>query len=69
MEDMHALNQLSHDYMSSELRSFIRRIDQSGVAVIVDDEAESVVMAQIRPRKTKHGGGESETTKSPSFRI
>jgi hypothetical protein len=55
--------------MSSELRSFIRRIDQSGVAVIVDDEAESVVMAQIRPRKTKHGGGESETTKSPSFRI
>ena len=69
MEDIQALNQLSHDYMSSELRSFIRRIDESGAAVFVDDEGESVKMVQIRPRKTKHGGGESEPTKSRTFRI
>jgi len=68
MEDIQALNQLSHDYMNSELRSFIRRINASGVAVLVDDEAESVKMVHIRPRKTKHGGGESRP-KSASFRI
>lgn len=69
MEDMHALNQLSHDYMSSELRSFIRRINGSGAAVFVDDEGESVKMVQIRPRNSKHGGGESESTKTHPFRI
>lgn len=58
-EDMQALNRLSHDYMGGELRAFIRKLDRRGGAVFLDDEAETVSMIQIRPRKSRHAGGEA----------
>ncbi len=57
-DDIDSLNRLSQDYMGSELKTFIRKIERNGEVVIVDDEKEKVSMVQIRPRKSKHGGGE-----------
>jgi DNA helicase HerA-like ATPase len=56
--DIQAINALSQDYMGGELKTFIRRLQRRGEAVLVDDEQEKVTMAQIRPRKSRHGGGE-----------
>jgi len=58
-EDMKSLNKLSQDYMSGELKTYVQNIDNVGEAVYVDDEEETVKMVQIRPRKSKHVGGEA----------
>ncbi|HPZ08639.1 MAG TPA: ATP-binding protein, partial [Candidatus Eremiobacteraeota bacterium] len=58
-EDIQSLNALSADYMGNELKTFIKKISRCGEAVIVDDEKEKVAIIGIRPRKSKHGGGES----------
>jgi DNA helicase HerA-like ATPase len=58
-EDMKSLNKLSQDYMSGELKTYVQNINNVGEAVYVDDEEETVKMVQIRPRKSKHGGGEA----------
>lgn len=58
-EDIAALNKLSHDYMGTELKSYIRNLNRRGQAVLVDDEEEHVAMIQIRPRRSRHGGGEA----------
>jgi hypothetical protein len=57
--DIQAINALSQDYMGGELKTFIRKLQRRGEAVLVDDEQEKVTMTQIRPRKSRHGGGES----------
>lgn len=57
--DIRAINALSQDYMGSELKTYIRKLKRQGEAVLVDDEQEKVVMTQIRPRKSYHGGGET----------
>jgi DNA helicase HerA-like ATPase len=57
--DIQAVNALSQDYMGGELKTYIRKLKRQGEAVLVDDEQETVVMAQIRPRKSYHGGGEA----------
>lgn len=57
-DDIAALNALNQDYMGSELKTYIRRLDRKGEAVIVDDEQEKVKVVQIRPRKSHHGGRE-----------
>jgi DNA helicase HerA-like ATPase len=57
--DIQAVNALSQDYMGGELKTFIRKLKRRGEAVLVDDEQEKVVMTQIRPRKSYHGGGEA----------
>lgn len=57
--DIQAINALSQDYMGGELKTYIRRLKRRGEAVLVDDEQEKVMMAQIRPRKSYHGGGEA----------
>jgi hypothetical protein len=57
--DIQAINSLSQDYMGGELKTFIRKLERRGEAVLVDDEQERVVMTQIRPRKSNHGGGEA----------
>jgi len=57
--DIQAINALSQDYMGGELKTYIRKLSRRGEAVLVDDEEEKVVMAQIRPRKSYHGGGEA----------
>lgn len=58
--DIQAVNALSQDYMGGELKTFIRKLDRQGEAVLVDDEQETVMLAQIRPRKSYHGGGEAD---------
>ena len=58
--DIQAINALSQDYMGGELKTFIRKLQRRGEAVLVDDEQEKVTMTQIRPRKSRHGGGEAE---------
>jgi len=58
-EDIRSLDKLSQDYMGSDLKTYVRRIDNVGEAVYVDDETETVEMVKMRPRKSKHGGGEA----------
>lgn len=60
IEDIQAINRLSHDYMAAELKTYIRNLKRSGEAVMVDDEQENVSVVQIRPRRSRHGGGESK---------
>lgn len=57
--DIQAINGLSQDYMGGELKTFIRKLERRGEAVLVDDEQERVLLTQIRPRKSYHGGGEA----------
>jgi len=59
--DIQAINALSQDYMGGELKTYIRKLKRRGEAVLVDDERETVAIAQIRPRKSYHGGGEATT--------
>jgi len=56
--DKAALNRLTKDYMGAELRVFINKIARTGQAAFVDDDVERVTMVQIKPRKSKPGGGE-----------
>lgn len=58
LEDVDAINKLSHDYMAQELRHYLRQLDRTGEAVTVDDFRESVGIVQVRPRKSRHGGSE-----------
>ncbi len=57
-EDVDSLNRLSHDYMARELKVYLRQLNRTGEAVMVDDTKESVSIVQIRPRRSKHGGSE-----------
>ncbi|HEY9694175.1 MAG TPA: ATP-binding protein [Oculatellaceae cyanobacterium] len=57
-DDVDALNRLSHNYMASELKQYLRQIDRRGEALLVDDEEESVKVVQVRPRRSRHGGAE-----------
>jgi DNA helicase HerA-like ATPase len=59
-DDIRAINALSQDYMGGELKTFIRKLERRGEAVLVDDEQEKVTMTQVRPRKSRHGGGEAK---------
>ena len=58
-DDIQAINALSQDYMGGELKTFIRKLERRGEAVLVDDEQEKVTMTQVHPRKSRHGGGEA----------
>jgi hypothetical protein len=57
-EDISELNRLSQDYMGSELKTYIQKLNRVGQAVYVDDEDESISIVQMRPRRSRHGGGE-----------
>jgi hypothetical protein len=57
-QDMNSVNNLSADYMNQELRAYIHRLGRIGEAVMVDDDKEQVQMLAIRPRRSRHGGGE-----------
>jgi len=67
--DVSALNGLSQDYMGGELRTYIKNLQRTGEAVIVDDELETVQMMRIRPRRSQHGGGSLPTQEENSFDI
>lgn len=60
-DDIAALNRLSQDYMGGELKTYIRNLNRRGQAVLVDDEQERVGMIQMRPRRSRHGGGETKS--------
>lgn len=57
--DIKSLNDLSQEYMGSQLKTYIKKIDKVGEAVCVDDEEETVKQVQMRPRMSQHGGGEA----------
>ncbi len=57
-DDVESLNRLSHDYMNRELKVYLRQLNRTGEAVMVDDTRETVAIVQIRPRRSKHGGAE-----------
>ncbi len=59
-EDTNAINRLSQDYMSSELKALVQKLSRSGEAILVDDEAEILTSLQVRPRVSRHGGGEAK---------
>lgn len=48
LADVQAINSLSQDYMGGELKTYIRKLNRRGEAVLVDDEQEKVLMVQIR---------------------
>jgi len=56
-DDFQAINALSQDYLGEGLSSQIKRLTGPGEALIIDDQLETVVHAQIRPRQSLHGGG------------
>jgi hypothetical protein len=58
-EDIQSINGLSQDYMGGELKTFIRKLERCGEAVLLDDEQEKVAMMRVRQRKDRHGGGEA----------
>jgi DNA helicase HerA-like ATPase len=58
--DIKSLNKLSQEYMGSKLKTYIKKIDNVGEAVYVDDEAETVQQVKMRPRLSQHGGGEAD---------
>lgn len=58
-EDIRSLDKLSQDYMGNDLKTYVRQIDNVGETVYVDDDAETVDVVKVRPRKSKHGGGEA----------
>lgn len=68
-EDVLALNSLSQDYMGGELRTYIRKLNRTGEAVIVNDEAETVQMLRIRPRRSAHGGSSLPPEEENAFDI
>lgn len=67
--DTNALNSLSQDYMGGELRTYIKALNRTGEAVLVDDERESVQMLRIRPRRSQHGGGTLPPQEEDTFDI
>ncbi|MBW7959470.1 MAG: ATP-binding protein [Candidatus Promineofilum sp.] len=68
-EDVMALNSLSQDYMGGELRTYIRSLNRTGEAVIVNDEMETVQMLRIRPRRSQHGGSSLPPEEENAFDI
>lgn len=68
-DDVQALNSLSQDYMGSELRTFIRSLNRTGEAVMVNDEMETVQMLRIRPRRSAHGGSSLPPEEENAFDI
>ena len=55
-DDFQAVNALSQDYLGEGLGAQIKRLTGPGEALIIDDQQESVVQVQVRPRQSQHGG-------------
>ena len=59
-DDVDALNRLNQAYMGGrEMRVMLRQLARTGEAVLIDDTAERATVLQVRPRKSRHGGGET----------
>ena len=55
-DDYKAIDALSQDYLTEGLPSQIKRLNGPGQTLLIDDERESVVPVQVRPRQSLHGG-------------
>jgi hypothetical protein len=55
-DDYRAIDALSQDYLSEGLPNQIKQLNGPGQTLLIDDERESVIPVQIRPRQSLHGG-------------
>ena len=55
-DDYRAVDALSQDYLSDGLLSQIKQLNGPGQTLLIDDERESVIPVQVRPRQSLHGG-------------
>jgi len=55
-DDFRAVDALSQDYLAEGLPTRIKRLAGPGQTLVIDDDRESVVMIQVRPRQSLHGG-------------
>lgn len=55
-DDFRAVDALSQDFLADGLPARIKRLTGPGETLVIDDERESVVLTQIRPRQSLHGG-------------
>jgi len=56
-DDFQAVDALSQDFLGDGLKARIKRLAGPGRTLVIDDERETVVHAQVRPRQSLHGGG------------
>lgn len=56
-DDFRAVDALSQDFLAEGLPTRIKQLTGPGQTLVIDDERESVVMTQVRPRQSLHGGG------------
>jgi hypothetical protein len=56
-DDFRAIDALSQDYLAEGLPTRIKGLAGPGQTLVIDDDRESVVAVQIRPRQSNHGGG------------
>ena len=56
-DDYRAVDALSQDYLADGLPTRIRQLNGPGQTLLIDDERESVIPVQVRPRQSRHGGG------------
>ena len=60
-EDIDMLGLVRPTYMRGDIAESIKKMgDEKGVALLVDDTSESVHVIKVRPRMSRHGGGEPE---------
>ncbi len=55
-DDFRAVDALSQDFLAEGLPTRIKRLTGPGQTLVIDDERETVVMTQVRPRQSLHGG-------------
>jgi len=56
-DDYKAIDALSQDFLSEGLQMRIKKLEGPGQTIVIDDDRESVIPVQIRPRQSVHGGG------------
>jgi len=55
-DDYRAIDALSQDYLSEGLPNRIKQLNSPGQTLLIDDDRESVIPVQVRPRQSLHGG-------------
>ncbi len=55
-DDFRAIDALSEDYLKEGLPTRVKRLNGPGQTLVIDDERESVMPVQVRPRQSLHGG-------------
>jgi len=55
-DDYRAIDALSQDYLSEGLPNQIKQLNGPGQTLVIDDDRESVIPVQVRPRQSLHGG-------------